>query len=107
MFEAVVSQEGRVRTIALNGECDLRVFQEVDELVRKSVSGGFSAVRIDLRGLTFIDSSGIRAVVLAVERSKPERTQVSIIRGPRNVMRVFELVGLLEALPFEESVAGS
>ncbi len=41
MFEAMVSQEGRVRTIALNGECDLRVFQEVDELVRKSVSDGF------------------------------------------------------------------
>jgi anti-sigma B factor antagonist len=102
MFEAVVSQEGSVRTIALNGECDLQAFPDIDELITNSLSKGFSCVRIDLRGLTFIDSSGIRAVVLAVERSKQERTRVSIIRGPRNVMRVFELVGLLERLPFEE-----
>ena len=49
MFEAVVSQEGSVRTIALNGECDLQLFPDVDELFRESLSNGFSAVRIDLR----------------------------------------------------------
>ena len=30
MFEAVVSQEGRVRTIALKGECDLQAFPDID-----------------------------------------------------------------------------
>ena len=101
MFEAVVSQEGRVRTIALNGECDLRVFQEVDELVRKSVSGGFSAVRIDLRGLTFIDSSGVRGLLIAKNWAVSRGSRFSIIPGSPNVMRVFAMLGLLDKLPFE------
>ena len=53
MFEAVVSQEGKVRTIALKGECDLQIFPDIDELLSRSCSDGFSGVRIDLRGLTF------------------------------------------------------
>jgi anti-anti-sigma factor len=101
VFEAVVSQEGRVRTIALNGECDLDVFQDVDELVRRSVSGGSSALRIDLRGLTFIDSSGVRGLLIAKDWAVSKGSRFSIIPGSPNVMRVFALVGLLDKLPFE------
>lgn len=101
MFEAVVSQEGDVRTIALNGECDLQLFPDVDELFSRSVDNGFSAVRIDLRGLTFIDSSGIRALLLATRRSQKRVAKLSIIPGSPNVMRVFELLGLQQEFPFE------
>jgi anti-anti-sigma factor len=101
MFEAVVSQEGKVRTIALNGECDLQVFPDIDELLRGSCCDGFSGVRIDLRGLTFIDSSGLRALMMAKQRADSHGTKLSIVPGPSRVMRVFELVGLLDQLPFE------
>lgn len=105
MFEAVVSQEGKVRTISLHGECDLQIFPDIDELLRSSCSDGFSEVRIDLRGLTFIDSSGLRALVMAKERAELHGTKLSIVPGPDGVMRVFELVGLLEQLPFERQSA--
>lgn len=106
MFEAVVSQEGDVRTIALNGECDLQLFPDVDELFSRSVDNGFSAVRIDLRGLTFIDSSGVRALLLATRRSQKKVAKLSIVPGPPKVMRVFELLGLQEEFPFEEGIDG-
>jgi anti-sigma B factor antagonist len=107
MFEAVVSQEGKVRTIALNGECDLQIFPDIDELLASSCSDGFSGVRIDLRGLTFIDSSGLRALVMAKARADSNGTTLSIVPAPTGVMRVFELVGLLEQLPFENQSAAS
>jgi anti-sigma B factor antagonist len=103
MFEAVVSEEGNVRTIALNGECDLQLFPDVDELLRSSLSDGFAAVKVDLRGLTFIDSSGVRGLLIAKHRAESNGARFSIIPGTDNVMRVFELLGLLEKLPFEES----
>jgi hypothetical protein len=49
----------------------------------------------------FIDSSGLRAVVVAKERTESHGTTLSIVPGPTGVMRVFELVGLLEQIPFE------
>jgi anti-anti-sigma factor len=101
MFEVEVSHEGSVRTIGLIGECDLQMFPDVDELFSKSLDNGFSAVRIDLRGLTFIDSSGIRALMLATQQSQKKGAKLSIIPGPPQVMRVFELLGLQDAFPFE------
>ena len=50
MFEAVVSQEGTVRHIRLNGEFDLKGFPEAVELLSESLSDGFSAVEVVLRG---------------------------------------------------------
>ena len=107
MFEAVVSQEGKVRTIALNGECDLQIFPDIDELLSSSCSDGFSGVRIDLRGLTFIDSTGLRALMMAKECAESNGAKLSIVPGPTGVMRVFELVGLLDQLPFENLSAAS
>jgi anti-anti-sigma factor len=107
MFEAVVSQEGKIRTIALNGECDMQIFPDIDELLTSSCCDGFSGVRIDLRGLTFIDSTGLRALMMAKQRADSHDTKLSIVRGPARVMRVFELVGLLDRLPFESLSAAS
>ena len=102
MFEVEVSQEGSIRTIGLVGECDLQMFPDVDELFSKSLSDGFSAVRVDLRGLTFIDSSGIRALLIATQRAKESGSMLSIIPGSPTVMRVFEMLGLQGEFPFED-----
>jgi hypothetical protein len=52
-------------------------------------------VKVDLRGLTFIDSTGLRALMMAKQRAQSRGTKLSIIPGPRAVMRVFGVVRLL------------
>ena len=86
---------------------DLQIFPDIDELLSSSCSDGFSSVRIDRRGLTFIDSSGLRALMMAKQRAESHGTKLSIVPGPARVMRVFELVGLLDQLPFERQSAAS
>lgn len=107
MLEAVVSDERKVRTIRLHGECDMQAFPDIDELLDRSCGDGFSGLRIDLRGLTFIDSTGLRALMLAKQRAEANGTKLTLVPGPAGVMRVFELVGLLEQLPFEIQSAAS
>ena len=101
MFEAVVSQEGKVLTISLRGECDLQTSPELDELISASLANGCSSLKIDLRGLTFMDSTGLRTLMQAKDRIESAGADLSIVPGPRAVMRVFEIVGLLDELPFE------
>jgi anti-sigma B factor antagonist/stage II sporulation protein AA (anti-sigma F factor antagonist) len=102
MFEAVVSQEGAVRHIGLNGEFDLEGFPAVAELFKEAFSNGSSAVEVDLRGLTFLDSSGIRSLIMAVRDGRAAGVSLTIIPGPPQVQRVFATAGLLDELPFAE-----
>ena len=46
-----------------------------------------------LRGLSFLDSSGINMLVAARRSAERRRRAVSLIRGPRHVQRVLRLTG--------------
>ena len=47
-------------------------------------------VVLDLREVTFIDSAGLRLVLQSARAIEP----FSVVRGPQEVQRVFDLVGL-------------
>jgi len=83
----------------LVGELDLAAaestFDAIDLAAREA--GG---LLLDLSGLTFIDSSGLRLVVRLDVAAREGAFELSIVPGPHNVQRVFEIVGLADALPF-------
>src|SRR6185295_2961071 len=49
---------------------------------------------IDLRGLTFIDSSGVSGVLGAARRSRDAGGRLVCVPGPPSIRRVFELTGV-------------
>jgi anti-sigma B factor antagonist len=53
---------------------------------------------LDLSGLTFMDSTGIRLILQAGEYASMRGADLVIVRPPDRVMRVLELVGLDEQL---------
>ena len=53
---------------------------------------------LDLSGLTFMDSTGIRLLLRASEHAGRRGAGFSVVRPPEHVMRVLELVGLVEQL---------
>jgi anti-sigma B factor antagonist len=53
---------------------------------------------LDLSGLHFMDSTGIRLVLQAREHAIRHGAGFVVVRGPDTVMRVLELVGLDEQL---------
>ena len=53
---------------------------------------------IDLRGLEFVDSTGLRTLVQAPQSEGGER--VSFIEGNDHVHSVFRIAGLLDELTF-------
>jgi anti-anti-sigma factor len=54
----------------------------------------------DLSAVTFIDSSGIRALLRAHLRAEEAGTHLRLMAGPPNVHRVFEVAGLDKRLDF-------
>jgi anti-anti-sigma factor len=59
-------------------------------------------VVFDLRGLTFVDSSGLGVLVAADERLRGRGGTTRFLRPPDQVMRIFRLAALDDALPFED-----
>jgi anti-sigma B factor antagonist len=86
-----------VAWIHLAGELDIGTTPRLQDALREA---GLQARRIvlDLRELTFMDSSGIHAIVDASRRGGPTRGRLVIVRGPSAVNRLFELTGLSDAL---------
>ena len=60
------------------------------------------AVVVDLRGLTFIDSSGLRALLEGHEKIAERGVEVTFLRPPGRLMRVFEVTGADRLLPFDD-----
>jgi anti-anti-sigma factor len=62
---------------------------------------GTKEITLDLSKLTFMGSTGLRTVLLAKELCEQHGCEFLLIAGPRNIQRMFELTGLIDALPFQ------
>lgn len=95
-----LSQQGSNVTITLDGEWDLAAQGAVRRAVRHALSLQPARVVLDLSGLTFIDSSGVHAVIALATRAARLKIELSIIPGPAAIQRIFDLCGLTARLPF-------
>lgn len=100
-FEIVVSPAPREGVlIAVAGEVDLVTAPELEAVLREQLRAG--PVRLDLRGLSFMDSSGIRMLDAIVRDRADMRGELLIeptLQPP--VRQVIALTGMTEALPFD------
>ncbi len=82
------------------GELDLDTVREVEEHLLELQQNGFREVVLDLRNLTFIDSSGVHVIVAADRLARRDGTHFALIAGPSAVQRVFEIAGIEDMLRF-------
>jgi anti-anti-sigma factor len=87
--------------LALQGEVDLTGAPELArELLDAEVSGG--RIIVDLGGVEFMDCSGLRTLLEASSRCNENGCQLSLLPGPRQVQRIFELTGTLDRFIFDD-----
>jgi anti-anti-sigma factor len=92
-FEVTVSTEDGVRVVTVRGELDLDTMQELTEALAAD-DGPLATTVIDLRGLTFIDSSGVSGVLSAARRARDAGGRLVCVPGAPSIRRVFELTGV-------------
>ena len=80
------------------GELDLATTPELEAQLHELRRSGFEHVVLDMRGLTFIDSSGIRAILAENQFADTNGREFSLLSGPPAVQRALEVCGLLEHL---------
>lgn len=66
-------------TVTLEGDLDVAGGPVADAEIRRVEGGASSGLVIDLRGLTFLDSSGLEVLGGADNRARSERRRVSFL----------------------------
>lgn len=87
-------------TFIPRGELDLATAPELEQKVLAAVHDGDLTVVVDLRELTFMDSTGVRTIVAAHQAAEQGGTTLRVVRPPREsaVSRVIEISGIDDAL---------
>jgi anti-sigma B factor antagonist len=99
-FQTTRSAE-TVAVVAPTGDLDLSGSRVLEgELDRLAAEPEVGAVVLDLRGLEFMDSSGLRLVIVADMRTRAAGRRFALVRGPDTVHRVFEITRMSERLEF-------
>jgi anti-anti-sigma factor len=99
MLTIQVEQDGDIRRIRLAGELDLANAPALDAELSTALADGACQVVVDMRELTFIDSTGIAIVVTALGRDSDGRRLRFLPSKAPAVSRVLQLTGVEERLP--------
>jgi anti-anti-sigma factor len=93
--------------VALVGELDMSGVPSLEaEVERLAGEPGVERVVLDLRGLEFLDSSGLRLVGVAARRLSAVGRTIALVRGPDVVQRVFEITRMADRLQFVDAPDG-
>jgi anti-sigma B factor antagonist len=90
--------------VCVGGELDLAAAPLAAATVDDLLEAGFARIVIDLRDLSFLDSAAVHMLISAHHAAAQRTCELSLVRGGRNVHRVFELTGADSLLAFDEAV---
>ncbi len=94
-----------VTRVTLIGELDIAVADGVEERLKRLRAAG-SPVRLDLSQLEFIDSSGVRAIVLGLKHARQDGQALEVARQiSPTVQRMIEIMGIASQLWPEDAPA--
>ena len=102
-------QSGRYRLV-LSGELDLHSAPDLEAAVTRLCKAGALEIEIDLREITFIDSSGVQAILSAREKCAEHRAQFFLVPGkhpgPKRLFEITKLDTRLDLVEDASAVAG-
>ena len=98
------SRAGRAAVIALSGELDLAGAAALEQELAR-LEEDLEAVVLDLRGVEFMDSSGLRLIALSNQQAHERGSRLVLVPGSDQVMRVFDITRMRERLEFVDDPA--
>src|SRR5262245_34488622 len=92
-FEAATSVDGQRAAVVLSGDCDLASRDACTEALISAVEAAPTVV-VDLAAVTFLDSSGVHALVTAHHAALERGGRLSVVGAAGTVAQVLEITGV-------------
>jgi anti-sigma B factor antagonist len=98
-------RDGHAHVVRLIGELHMSTAPTFDAELKRVEATHVGEIIVDLSGLTFIGSDGLKVLIHANARSRDGGNRLTLLRGTAEVQSTFETAGLLSRLPFAEDGA--
>ena len=101
-FSLDVRSDGDGRTtVAVGGELDIMSTEEFTGAVAEALATG--PVLLDLTGVTFMDSTGVRALNTALRVASEQESELRVVDGMQpSVDQILEITGMIGLLSLEK-----
>jgi anti-sigma B factor antagonist len=97
-----IARDGQSAWVKPYGELDLDSVHRVETALEELRAADCADVVLDLRGLTFMDSTGLRLVIRWDTAAREDGFRFAVVPGHEVVQRVFRLTGMEEHLTFAD-----
>jgi anti-anti-sigma factor len=94
------SVAGGTAVIVLEGELDLAGANALEQELASPEVDAADALVLDLQGVGFMDSSGLRVIAVTLQDSQDRGRRFALVPGAAQVMRVFDITRMRERLEF-------
>jgi anti-sigma B factor antagonist len=92
---AIVPQEEEgTQRIVLTGELDVSTVPAFNKRMSELRHQGFHSMVLDLSGVSFMDSTGLSAILVTEMHARMRGQRFKVIEGPRHVNELFRLTGV-------------
>ena len=103
-FEIKELVNGESATLAIVGELDMRTADQLWECLAEQRANGVTDVTVDLAKLSFMDSSGLKALIDLHDRARAEAWKLKMVAPKYEAAAlVLRATGADKALPFAEA----
>jgi anti-anti-sigma factor len=103
-FTVEVGEGAEGTVIAPHGELDIATQAELRAALERQAERG--AVTLDLAGLSFMDTSGLRLILETAEAARRGAFEFAVLPGSPAVQRLFDVAGVTDLVPFRNGGEG-
>jgi len=89
--------------LVLSGELDMATAPHLEREIASASNDQPDAIVLDLRGLDFIDSTGLRTLITEHERSHAVGRKFALVQGSKQVDRLMSITRVAEHLQIVSS----
>ena len=89
-------------TLILTGELNRRSAHTLEAEIEHLCEEGVTGITLDLRGLTYIDWTGVAVIAFRCDLCKRRGHDFALIPGSPMIQYAFEQAGVGDALPFQD-----
>lgn len=89
-----ISSREEVTLVEVNGRVDSMTANDLGSALSGTIDGGHTQIVLDLAGVDYMSSAGLREIVSALKKVKKMSGDVRIAQPSERVLEVLEMAGL-------------
>lgn len=103
-LQITTADHEHLAVLAVTGEIDIATSTQLRQAIDEVVRAGAIDVVLDLRQVTFMDSSGRSVVVGRLKMLRRVDGRLSVVGADAKIRRIFEVTGLDQVVPLYDTV---